>query len=281
MKIRIHFNALHAYAQEVSFSPHLFRLFPKPDRFISLRASSFQTNAGASVQYRRDLFDNEVASCFYPDKSNQLIARMELELHLKERNAFDFLIASHALNFPFQYAPEEARVLAPYRTVTEAISLPFWKPEPGPAPTLKALIDLNSALFNNLTYERREEGAARAPKETLQLGSGACRDFSVLLAETLRTHGLASRLASGYLCEFGENEKRAQGALHAWTEVYIPGAGWLGLDPTNGTFCNQNHITAAVGLTPEDIAPMSGTYFADASVPAAMSVSLEMELCGE
>ena len=282
MRILIHLNALHAYAQEVSFSPHIFRLFPKSDRFVSLRSAQFQTNEGATVQYRRDIFDNEVASCFFPLTSNQLQARMELELQLKERNAFDFLLASHALNFPFTYLPEEARVLAPYREIVPPalrVELPFWRPSSGPVPTVSALIELNNALHNNLRYERREEGAARSPEETLSLGMGACRDFSVLLAAVLRTHGLAARLASGYLCEFGEQQKRAEGALHAWTEVYLPGAGWVGIDPTNGIFCNHNHITAAVGLTPEDIAPMSGSYFAPTTVPATMLVSLEMELC--
>jgi transglutaminase-like putative cysteine protease len=75
----------------------------------------------------------------------------------------------------------------------------------------------------------------------LQLGRGACRDFAVLMAEALRELGLAARLASGYLCEFGEGEKRAEGALHAWVETYIPGPGWLGLDPTNGTLCDHHH----------------------------------------
>jgi len=170
-------------------------------------------------------------------------------------------------------------VLAPYREISRPVVLPFWKPGPYPVPTLSVLIELNNALHKNLAYERREEGAAREPEETLRLGSGACRDFSVLLASTLRTHGFAARLASGYLCEFGAGQKVAEGALHAWTEVYLPGAGWVGIDPTNGVFCNQNHITAAVGLTPEDIAPTTGTYFASTSIPATMSVSLQMELC--
>ena len=196
MRILIHLNALHAYPQEVSFSPHIFRLFPKSDRFVSLRSAAFQTNEGASVQYRRDLFDNEVASCFFPSSSNQLQARMELEIQLTERNAFDFLLSSHALNFPFTYLPDEARVLAPYREIAHPVSLPFWQPGSGPVPTVSALIELNNALHNNLRYERREEGAARSPEETLSLGMGTCRDFSVLLAAVLRTHGLAGTVAA-------------------------------------------------------------------------------------
>jgi transglutaminase-like putative cysteine protease len=98
----------------------------------------------------------------------------------------------------------------------------------------------------------------------------------VLLAETLRGLGLAARIASGYLCEFGEAGKVAEGALHAWAEVYLPGAGWVGMDPTNGTFCDHHHLTAAVGLTPADISPVLGNYYHATHVPAQMTASLQI-----
>ena len=99
----------------------------------------------------------------------------------------------------------------------------------------------------------------------------------MLLVEALRGMGLAARLASGYLCEFGDAEKVAEGALHAWVETYLPGAGWIGLDPTNGTFCDHHHLTAAVGLTPDDISPMLGSYFHPTQVPKqTMSASLSI-----
>jgi len=135
---------------------------------------------------------------------------------------------------------------------------------------------LNSAIHDHLAYERRDEGAAYTPEETLRLGRGACRDFAVLLAEVARGLGLAARLASGYLCEFGSAEKRAEGALHAWTEIYLPGAGWVGFDPTNGYLCNHHHITAAVGFTPEDISPILGRYFHPTPVAGSMTASLQI-----
>ena len=276
MRVRIAYQTQYAYEEAVTFSTHLFRLFPKPDRSTRVRALDFQTNAGAVVSMRRDIFDNEVASCFYPGKTALLAASLSIELEIAERNAFDFLLASHALTLPFAYTPQEAYVLAPYCSAVPAIEVPFWKAPASPQPTLETLLALNSALHAELAYERRDEGAAYAPEETLRLGRGSCRDFAVLLAEVARGLGLAARLASGYLCEFGDAEKVAEGALHAWTELYLPGAGWVGFDPTNGYLCNHHHLTAAVGLTPADISPVLGDYFADRRVPHSMTASLQV-----
>jgi len=280
MKIRIAYHTEYTYEHEVSFSPHLFRLFPRADYYLGVESVSFRTNAGADVQYRRDIFDNEIARCFYPGKNRVLEAALEIELDVRERNAFHFLLERHAVDFPFQYKEEEKIVLEPFLAVGgETVSLPFWTPQASPAFTVTALVELNEALFANIQYERREDGPARPPAETLALRSGACRDFAVLLAAVLRSLGIAARLASGYLCEFGESEKRAQGALHAWVEAYIPGAGWLGMDPTNGVLCNHNHITAAVGLTPGDITPVDGIYYGKTHVPSVMTAGLEMIQC--
>jgi len=276
LKVGIHYQTQYAYAEPVSFSRHLFRLFPKSDRYLSVRRLAFQTNADATVNYRRDLFDNEVASCFYPEKSALLQAGLEIELELTPRNAFGFLLDPHAFDVPFAYTAQEAHALAPYLQAGPAPVLPFWQAPARPQPTIETLVALNEALHDNLAYERRDEGAAYSPEETLRYGRGSCRDFSVLLAEVARGLGLAARLASGYLCEFGEAEKRAEGALHAWTELYLPGAGWVGFDPTNGYLCNHHHITAAVGFTPEDISPILGKYFHPTSVSANMTASLHI-----
>ena len=276
VKIGIHYQTQYAYAEPVSFSTHLFRLFPKSDRYVSVRQLAFQTNADARVNYRRDLFDNEIASCFYPEKSALLQAALQIELQLTPRNAFSFLLDSHALDFPFQYTPREAHALSPYLQNQPAPALPFWQPPADRQPTVETLVALNAALHEHLTYERRDEGVAYTPEETLRLGRGACRDFAVLLAEVARGLGLAARLASGYLCEFGSAEKRAEGALHAWTELYLPGAGWVGFDPTNGYLCNHHHITAAVGFTPDDISPILGRYYHSTQVSGNMTATLQI-----
>ena len=277
MKVQILYQTQYAYAEAVSFSPHLFRLFPKAERHVRVLSSAFQTNAGAAVNYRRDLFDNEIASCFYPEKSAFLQAGFQLDLVVEQKNAFGFLVAPHALDLPFQYAPDEQQVLGPYVSGAAKVDLPFWKPPATAWPTIEALVELNDAIHANLEYERREDGPPHPPAELLARGAGACRDFATLLAEVLRGLGIAARLASGYLCEFGDGDKVAEGAPHAWKEAYIPGAGWLGMDPTNGTFCDHHHLVAAVGLTPADIAPVAGRFYHPKSIPpATMHASLKI-----
>lgn len=277
MKIQILYQTQYSYSESVSFSPHLFRLFPKVDHNVRVHSVDFQTNLDASVNFRRDLFDNEIASCFYPAPSALLAASLNIELEVQPKNAFGFLLDRHALDIPLVYQPAELRVLKPYLQTEAAPDLRFWKRPATPQPTTETLAALNSAIRDNLGYERRNEGEAFSPAETLQRGSGACRDFAVLMVETLRGMGLAARLASGYLCEFGDEEKVAEGALHAWVETYLPGAGWIGLDPTNGTFCDHHHLTAAVGLTAADISPMLGNYYHPTHAPTqTMSATLSI-----
>lgn len=277
MRIRIRYSTSYRYEAEVGFSRHIFRLFPRQDQFVAVRALDFHASPDADVQHRRDLFDNSVAHCIYRERSHELAATLHLDLELREKNAFHFLLDPHAVEFPFQYEPRERAALEPYLRAEGGAELPFWKAPSTPQPTVSALVGLNNALHEHLRYERREEGAALSPAETLAAGAGACRDFALLLAETLRAHGVAARFASGYLCEFGKKERVAEGALHAWTEAYLPGAGWVGFDPTNGVLCTENHITAAVGLIPHDVSPISGTYYSDVVVPSEMTAKLEME----
>ncbi len=276
MKLQILYQAQYSYAEPVTFSPHLFRLFPKVDQHVKVHSHEFRTNMDAAVNFRRDLFDNEIASCFYPTPSSLLAASLKIELEVQPKNAFGFLLDRHALAIPLAYTRDEYRVLEPYLQTDGAVVLPFWKAPTSPQPTTESLAALNAAIHNNLGYERRDEGPAFSPMETLERGSGACRDFALLLAECLRGLGLAARLASGYLCEFGDGEKVAEGAMHAWVETYLPGAGWIGLDPTNGTFCDHHHLTAAVGLTPGDISPVLGNYYHPTSVTSQMSASLSI-----
>ena len=280
MKLGLRYQTTYRYEEPVGFSPHHVRLFPRSDRFSRVRRLDFTMLPKGTVRYSRDVFENTVASCFFPERAKELEFRLALNLDLDEKDPFHFILENGAVELPFEYDPAIAPLLEPYRArrTKDRLVVPGWD---APTirkrrPTVGTLVELNKRLHECIGYERREEGAALSPAETLRRGRGACRDVTVLLAEILRQMGLAARLTSGYLRESDSETRRAEGSLHAWTEVFLPGAGWIGLDATNGVFCNHNFIGAAVGLTPADITPISGIYFHKKQIPAQMTSKLQL-----
>jgi transglutaminase-like putative cysteine protease len=275
MKLAISYRAEFRYDALSSLSTHVLRLFPRPDPLVHVERQSLATVDNASVQYRRDLFDNLVATCFFPDELSALPIRLDLDLDVHERNPFDFLLEPRGLRIPCDYTPDERRLLAAFLRPSQHAAWPE-SLAAASRPTMNGLISMNRWIADHISYERREEGDPLLVAETIARGRGACRDVAVLLAEALRHNGVAARLVSGYLFEgeVAEDDRRAASAMHAWTEAYLPGAGWIGLDPTHGVLCNHCFVPTAVGLTPADIAPVSGTYFTDAPVGSTLSSSL-------
>jgi uncharacterized protein (DUF2126 family)/transglutaminase-like putative cysteine protease len=275
----------YSYEKPVSFSPHRVRLFPRTDQAIVTHRLETLINVPADIQYRRDLFDNLVANCFFPQAAETLEIRSRLKVELWPKNPFHFLLAPRATEIPFEYSPAEAKVLEPFLTV---------KPEEDFDPdhlwrfgtkrdTVDALVDLAKFLHNEIAYEVREDGDARLPAKTLELRSGACRDTALLCATIMRKQGLAVRLVSGFLCDFQLDvpDRRPDSALHAWIEVFLPGAGWVGIDPTNGTFCDHRFIPTAVGVSLPDVAPIEGSYFGQEKVPGTFESKLQLSLVTE
>src|ERR1700682_4320321 len=280
MKLGLRYQTTYRYEEPVGFSPHHVRLFPRSDRFSRVRRFDFTTAPQGSVRSSRDVFENTVASCFFPERSKELEFRLAINLDLDEKDPFHFILEHGAVETPFEYETAVAKLLAPYRErrTKDRLVVPGWAPPTSRnrRDTVTTLVKLNKTLHECIGYERREEGAALSPAETLRLGRGACRDVTVLLAEILRQMGFAARLTSGYLRESDAETRRAEGSLHAWTEVFLPGAGWIGLDATNGVFCNHNFIGAAARLTPADIQPISGIYFNKKRIPAQMTRKLQL-----
>ena len=280
VKIGIRYETVYRYDRAVRFSPHDVRLFPRSDRFVQIARLDFQTKPETTVRFGRDIFDNIVASCFFEEAAEALELRLAIDMEIAKKNPFDFVLARRAVQMPFPYEEDIASIICAYcqRQTSDKISLPDWTPPASDSPrdTVATLVELTRRLHQTISYQRREEGAAQAPGETLRLRRGACRDTAVLLAEILRDAGLAARVVSGYLREADEEIRRAEGSLHAWTEVFLPGAGWVGLDPTNGILCNDNFIAAAVGLRPADITPISGSFYHRDRVPAEMKSRLEL-----
>ncbi|MBE2180951.1 MAG: transglutaminase family protein [Chthoniobacterales bacterium] len=278
MKLSVSYRAEYAYDEPVSLSPHVVRLFPRDVLHARMEDFRFSTNASADVHWRGDIFDNLVARCFYPQEEDKLVFALEMEVSVTERNPFGFLLESRALQLPVRYDARERELLGPFFGGRDGDFPDGLSPGEG-GDTVEALVVMNEWIHGNIAYERREEGEAFTPAETLRAGRGACRDTAVLLVAALRGCGMAARLASGYLWESATDpaERKADSSLHAWTEVYLPGAGWLAMDPSNGVLADHHYLTAAVGLLPEDIAPVAGTYFGDRSIPGRLTTSLKIE----
>ena len=280
VKLGVRYETAYRYDAPVHFSRHEIRLFPRGDVHTQILRVEFETNEGARVRFGRDVFDNCVASCSFFAPADELRFHLELDLALEKKNPFDFLLTSEATSMPFFYEPQLERVLAPFRDTdaSRPLEIPRWeRPRPdAPRPTVATLVELNERLHECVGYERREEGPARPPAETLRVGRGACRDVALLLAAILRQCGLAARLTSGYLREADSESRRAEGSLHAWTEVYLPGAGWVGMDGTNGVFSNHNSIAAAVGIEPGDVTPIHGSFYPRQATAAQMTSRLEL-----
>lgn len=277
MNLGIKYRAEYLYEAKVSLSPHIVRLFPRDALQARVRSFRFATNAGGSVNWRHDLFDNVVAQCFYPREDERLVYTLDAEIAVEERNPFGFLLDTRAMQWPVDYNAHERVILAPFLRA-EQIELPAALRPMSGSETVGALVAMNQWIHANIAYERRDEGDPHPPTETLRLRRGACRDTALLLAVALRAQGLAARLVSGYLWESvsDPSERRADGALHAWTEVFLPGAGWVGTDPSNGVLADHHYLAAAVGIAPEDIAPVTGLYFGDRKVPHRLETSLEI-----
>jgi uncharacterized protein (DUF2126 family)/transglutaminase-like putative cysteine protease len=267
MHVKIENWMRYSYEEPVSFSTHAIRLFPRTDQSLTTHRLQTTANIESDIQYRRDLFDNIVANCFLPEPGQVLELRIALEVELWPKNPFHFLLAPRALQLPFEYTVEENRVLTPYRTINpeeEVDAGEVWRLN-GKRNTVEALVELADTLHSEIGYEVREEGEAQLPSRTIEMRSGACRDTALLCATMLRQIGLAVRVVSGFLCEFHVDvkDRRAQSSLHAWVDVFLPGAGWVGIDPTNGTFCDHRFIPTAVGTRMADIAPIQGSYFGE------------------
>lgn len=174
-------------------------------------------------------------------------------------------------------------MLAGYLSPNAELKLPDELRLRSGTPTIETLVSWNQWCHEKIRYERRDEGDAKNAVQTLGDRSGACRDTAVLFAAILRANGLPARMVSGFLAE-GEAEEGAtvaENAMHAWVEVWLPGAGWIGLDPTNGVLCDHHSIVTAVGIHHRQISPVAGTYFADHAVGSQLSSKVSVKLLEE
>jgi transglutaminase-like putative cysteine protease len=255
------------FAASVQLEPHTLRLRPREGHELRVESASLETTPPATLRWHRDVEDNSVAIASFAAPTSQLLIESEVVVQQYNQAPLDFLVADHATNYPFAYRPEEAAVLAPYlagavRTASERAQLSQWVEaiwrSGEPIQTYALLRRLASQIPQTLAYQLREEPGVQTPAETLSRGTGSCRDSAFLFMEAARCLGLASRFVSGYLN--APPSTINYGATHAWAEVFLPGAGWKGFDPSIGSIVGTDHIAVAVARLPESVPPVSGSF---------------------
>ncbi|MDP4284349.1 MAG: transglutaminase family protein [Bacteroidota bacterium] len=271
IRVAIRHKTIYSYDRLVALSPHVFRLRPAVHSRTAIESYSFKVEPKEHfINWQQDPFGNYQARVVFPEKARELKVQVEVIANLVSINPFDFFVEEYAENYPFQYRDQLPKELVPYLEIKESGSrLMQWLQ--GVDRSKKTINDflvyLNQKLNKDINYSIRMEVGVQTCEETLEKKLGSCRDTAWLFVQVLRHLGLASRFVSGYLVQLTADEKSLDGPsgplndftdLHAWTEVYIPGAGWIGLDATSGLFASEGHIPLACTPDYASAAPVVG-----------------------
>src|ERR1043166_1203008 len=267
--VSLHHVTRYAYERPVALGPQVIRLRPAPHARARIPPSAMKiTPAAHHVNWQNDPHGNWVARCTFSEKAAEFSVTVDLQAELAPFNPFDFFIEPYAVNYPFTLPPESAQELGSYLDLeplgTRLRAFMAEVPR-GPVGTVQFLTDLNNRVQRAVRYTVRMETGTRTPEETLDAGAGSCRDSAWLLVQALRRLGLPARFVSGYLIQLKpdvathDSPKQDSADLHAWAEVFIPGAGWIGLDPTSGLLAGEGHIPLVATPHYRSAAPLSGT----------------------
>ncbi len=259
------------YDRLVKLGPQVIRLRPAPhSRTKVLSYSQRIEPANHFINWQQDPFANYQARLVFPEPTTEFKVTIDLVVEMAVHNPFDFFLEPAAEQVPFSYAEAQRQELAPYLAtgpLTPRLEAYLAQVDRSPRRTIDFLVDLNQRLQRDIAYTIRMEPGVQTPEDTLALGSGSCRDSGWLLVQMLRHLGLAARFVSGYLIQLAPDVKSVDGPsgpendftdLHAWCEVFLPGAGWIGLDPTSGLLAGEGHIPLACTPQPSSAAPVEG-----------------------
>lgn len=285
MFIRLTHRTRYDYSQPVSFAPHALYLRPRETSRQRLHQFDLAITPAARRVGTNDAFDNSLDWAFFTADctSARLEFRSEVMVETLDANPFDFFLSAGALAFPFAYDAVERGALAACLTPRSdspgpavlrdwlAVHLPM-----PPAETVPFLTALNSAVHRALTYAPRDEQGIQSATQTMNSRGGSCRDYAVFLIELCRMLGLAARFVSGYLYE-PPVPNAVPPSMHAWAEVYLPGGGWRGIDPTRGIFCDDAFVPVAHAAVAESVSPIQGTFFGPPNVTSQLTTQLSIE----
>lgn len=268
MQILIQHTTTYDYERPVYLTPHILRLKPAAhSRTAVEKFSLYIEPENHIIHWQQDPFGNFLARVDIHAPATRLQIDVKITVNINPVNPFDFFLDAGAAYFPFEYEPQLKQDLCPYMTVQDkGPGLMQWVDhvDRSKQETVAFLIMLNKKVFQTIAYTERMEPGVQSSETSLSLGSGSCRDSGWLLVQIARHMGLAARFVSGYLIQLTDHNNPGEllqdtAALHAWAEVYIPGAGWIGLDPTSGLFAGEGHIPLACTSYPDSAAPITGT----------------------
>jgi uncharacterized protein (DUF2126 family) len=273
MSIHVALNHVthYRYDRAIRLGPQVVRLRPAPHSRTRILSYSMRVEPATHfVNWQQDPQSNYLARLVFPDKTTSFRIEIDLVAEMAVLNPFDYFLEPSAEQYPFTYSPALAKELAPY--LAQEPATPLLAAYLAEVPRTKRntndfLVELNQRLQRDIAYVIRMEPGVQAPEQTLEKASGSCRDSGWLLVQLLRHLGLAARFVSGYLIQLKSDVKSLDGPsgtevdftdLHAWCEVFLPGAGWIGLDPTSGLLAGEGHIPLACSPDPSSAAPVEG-----------------------
>ncbi|MGD8591449.1 MAG: transglutaminase family protein [Gammaproteobacteria bacterium] len=262
-RIEITHTTRYEYAEPVELLTHKLYVRPREGHDIRIESSQLRITPNYKIRWERDIYGNSIALVDFLDKSPTLEIHSDVIVQHYAEQPLEFALDDSALHYPFHYNPLEQIDLIPYQMAVFPRDYPImqqWLEEvckPNKLMKTAVLLDaLNKAISSHFQYQVREEPGVQAPQQTIESGSGSCRDFAALFIEACRVFGFASRFVSGYLLVSDAQHL----ATHAWSEVYLPGSGWRGFDSTSGTLVGGDHIAVAQHRHPEAIPPVSGSF---------------------
>jgi transglutaminase-like putative cysteine protease len=281
MKIRIQHRTTYRYAEPVTLGTHRVMVRPREGHDLHIASSILTIRPAHSIHWMRDVNGNCMALVDFLEKDKELMIYSELVLDHYDSHPLDFRVEPYARHYPFVYDPWTLPELTAFTHIVFPADAErvrqwlgqFWQPGKL-VETVELLKKLNAFIHKTFTYRRRDEFGVQRPVTTLEKNSGSCRDFATLFIEACRSWGLAARFVSGYmLCEATE---AGHATTHAWAEVYLPGAGWKGFDPTSGCVAGAEHVVVAVSRHPEAATPISGSF---TGVPTAfLGIEVDVKL---